>query len=180
MVIFNKIEFDNLLKKEKVIDNLQTTIVHKFLAKNIKLSVAESCTGGLISKKITDISGSSGMYECGICTYSNDMKIKLLNVKEGTLIEHGAVSEQTALEMARGVLRVACSDISVVTTGIAGPLGGTTEKPVGLVYIAIATKYSTECFKIEPEENQELDRESIREFSSQVALYLVLKTAEKF
>lgn len=103
------------------------------------ISTCESCTGGLISKRITDVSGSSQVFGYGVCTYANEAKIKLLNVSPETLEKHGAVSEQTALEMAHGALGLSGADIAISTTGIAGPGGGTTTKPVGLVYTAIYT-----------------------------------------
>jgi PncC family amidohydrolase len=112
--------------------------------KHLKIATAESCTGGLIGHKITNVSGSSEYYEGGVISYSNEMKINFLEVREQTLIGHGAVSEQTAAEMAEGIRRAAGVDIGIATTGIAGPGGGTAEKPVGLVYIAISTEEGTE------------------------------------
>ncbi len=104
------------------------------------ISVAESCTGGLISKMITDVSGASEVYGCGVTTYSNDAKMKILGVRRETLDEFGAVSEQTAKEMAAGSLGLASSDIAIAVTGIAGPKSDNTNKPVGMVCIGIATK----------------------------------------
>ena len=99
------------------------------------LALAESCTGGLVSKLITDVSGASAVYEGGVCSYSNSVKMKILGVKEETLKAYGAVSEQTAYEMALGAAKAADAKVSLAVTGIAGPGGGTKEKPVGLVYI---------------------------------------------
>lgn len=108
--------------------------------KGLTLAVAESCTGGLISNTITDIDGSSAYFLLSAVTYSNEAKVNVLNVSENTLITHGAVHEQTAFEMARGARLKAGADIAVSTTGIAGPTGGTEEKPVGTVCIGISGK----------------------------------------
>lgn len=106
--------------------------------KNMRLVTAESCTGGLIAAAMTDRSGSSSVFERGYVTYANEAKIEELDVNPATIENHGAVSEQTAAEMAKGALKNSRADIAVSVTGIAGPNGGTKEKPVGLVYIGIA------------------------------------------
>ena len=125
-------------------DDLLEEIVGELLVKkNLTLSAAESCTGGLLSSRITDVSGSSRYYLGGICSYSNDVKMKVLNVKEETIIKYGAVSEQTAREMANGVRNILKSDIGLSITGIAGPTGGTDEKPVGLIWIGYSDKGRT-------------------------------------
>ncbi|MBC7081571.1 MAG: CinA family protein [Thermoplasmatales archaeon] len=111
---------------------------------NLWIATAESCTAGLIAHTLTNISGSSEYYKGGIVAYSNEIKAKILGVKEETLKKYGAVSEQTAREMAEGAKKVIGADIAIATTGIAGPTGGTEEKPVGLVYIALATPEGTE------------------------------------
>jgi nicotinamide-nucleotide amidase len=102
------------------------------------VSTAESCTGGLLAHRLTNVSGSSKYFERGIVAYSNQAKVQILGVREETIRAHGAVSEQTAIEMAEGVRRISGTDFGVSTTGIAGPTGGTPEKPVGLVYIGFA------------------------------------------
>lgn len=102
------------------------------------ICTAESCTGGLILSTLTDVSGSSAYVEGGLVTYSNDAKMQRLGVREETLIRFGAVSEATAAEMARGVRRLFETDYALSVTGIAGPGGGTPEKPVGLTYIGLA------------------------------------------
>lgn len=107
--------------------------------KKMTLSIAESCTGGLLSKRLTDVSGSSAYFTTGIVTYSNDSKRNFLGVSGVTIDRHGAVSSRVALEMAHGIKHYACTDIGVGITGIAGPLGGKQSKPVGLVYIAFVT-----------------------------------------
>ena len=103
------------------------------------LALAESCTGGLIAHRITNVPGSSDYFAGGIVSYSNDIKERVLGVRQTTLHRYGAVSEQTALEMARGGRRVCRADVALAVTGVAGPGGGTPDKPVGLVYVALAT-----------------------------------------
>ena len=107
-------------------------------ARGWSLATAESCTGGLIGHLITEIAGSSAYYSGGVVAYSNAVKAQLLGVPEATLAAHGAVSEPTARAMALGVGALLGADVGVATTGIAGPGGGTADKPVGLVYIAVA------------------------------------------
>lgn len=110
------------------------------LSPNQTITTAESCTGGLISAFITDISGSSQYFERGFVTYSNEAKTELIGVPEDILIAHGAVSKECARAMAEGALKAAKSDYALAVTGIAGPGGGTAEKPTGLVYIGLAQK----------------------------------------
>lgn len=102
------------------------------------IACAESCTGGLVTSRLTDVAGSSAYVMGSIVSYSNDVKERLVGVQHETLVAHGAVSEQTAREMAEGVRRAIGTDVGLATTGIAGPGGGTAEKPVGLVYTAAA------------------------------------------
>ena len=123
-------------------------IISKLVENNITISTAESCTGGSLGKIITSISGVSSIYGYGFITYANEAKEKILGVKHETLESYGAVSPETALEMAIGARKVSGSDIAVSVTGIAGPGGGTPEKPVGLVYIAIADKNGAEYRKL--------------------------------
>jgi len=104
---------------------------------NLTIATAESCTGGLIAKLITDVSGSSNVFLGGIVSYSNEMKQKWLNVKEETLINCGAVSEDTVSEMLDGIIQETDANIGVAISGVAGPGGGTIEKPVGTVYIGV-------------------------------------------
>jgi len=108
--------------------------------KGITISTAESCTGGYISSLITDVPGPSETFLGGVVAYSNRLKMELLCVNEETLIRYGAVSRETALEMSRGVGNITGSDIGLSVTGIAGPAGGTEDKPVGTVYISICLK----------------------------------------
>ena len=109
-------------------------------AKGLKLATAESCTGGMIGAAITDLAGSSDVFDRGFITYSNEAKMQMLGVKPETLEAHGAVSEPTAREMALGALAHSLADIAISVTGIAGPGGGSSDKTVGLVYIGIASK----------------------------------------
>jgi len=118
-------------------DTLEIIVGSLLLRKRLTLAVAESCTGGLIGDRITDVAGSSVYFKEGIVAYSNEAKVRILGVKEETLNEFGAVSKETALEMAKGIQRISGANIGLATTGIAGPTGGTPQKPVGLVYIAL-------------------------------------------
>jgi len=123
-----------IFEKEKVLKEIKEDLIKN----NLILSCAESCTGGLISSYLTDISGASGFIFQNFVTYSNDAKNKFLDVSLDTLNKYGAVSEQTAFEMGLGLLKYA--DVGLATTGILGPTGGSKEKPVGLVYIAVSFK----------------------------------------
>ncbi|MFW5799632.1 MAG: competence/damage-inducible protein A [Spirochaetota bacterium] len=123
--------------------SIEKYICEKLIEKNLTIATAESCTGGLIASKLVDFPGISKVFKEGFVTYSNESKIKRLSVKENTLKRHGAVSKETAKEMAEGAALSAETDIGLSVTGVAGPGGGTTEKPVGLVYIAIYYKDKT-------------------------------------
>jgi nicotinamide-nucleotide amidase len=123
-------------------------VVYKLLKeKKLTLSIAESCTGGLISSRITNVSGVSEVFMNSIITYSNEAKMKFLNVKEETLEKCGAVSPETAQEMAMGIKKVSNTDVGISVTGIAGPDGGTAEKPVGLFYIGLAMGDKLEAYQ---------------------------------
>ncbi|HLV35308.1 MAG TPA: CinA family protein [Spirillospora sp.] len=137
------------------------------------ISTAESCTGGLIMHRLTNVPGSSAYVLGGVVAYSNQVKQMLLRVKQGTLIAHGAVSEQTALEMAAGARQLLRTDIAVSVTGIAGPDGGTQEKPVGLTYIALA---GPDDLLVVQRHIWDGDRLAIKEASADAALQLVLDT----
>lgn len=115
-------------------------VISYFKEKGLWLASAESCTGGLISKRITDISGASAIFGYGLCTYANEAKVKLLGVSEDTLKAFGAVSKQTAYEMAEGLLKLSGADVVVCTTGMASPGGAPTDKPVGMVFVGIGSK----------------------------------------
>ncbi len=126
---------------------LAKKIVNTLLERNLWLATAESCTGGLIAATITDVAGSSGCFGYGVVTYSNEAKHRLINVSEESLANWGAVSPQVAEEMARGVKAVSGANIGIAVTGIAGPGGGSAEKPVGLVYIGMAAGNEVEIVK---------------------------------
>jgi len=112
-------------------------IVNLLRKKKLKISFAESCTGGLLSSTITSISGSSKVFTIGLVTYSNQAKINILKVSKKTIIKHGAVSYETCLSMVKNLNKISKTNISVSITGVAGPKGGTKQKPVGLVFIGI-------------------------------------------
>ena len=116
---------------------LSKTIVNLLKKKKLKISFAESCTGGLLSSSITSISGSSKVFALGLVTYSNKAKINFLKVPKKIITKHGAVSYETCLYMVKNLSKISKTNISISITGIAGPKGGTTTKPVGLVYIGI-------------------------------------------
>ncbi|MBR2477036.1 MAG: competence/damage-inducible protein A [Clostridia bacterium] len=119
-------------------EQLQDAVYKLLKEKNLKIATAESCTGGMLGEFLTSVPGISDYYEMGAVTYSNDVKEKLLGVSHDTLVKYGAVSEFTAKEMAKGILENSGADIGIGITGIAGPGGGTQEKPVGLVYVGLA------------------------------------------
>ena len=117
--------------------NLSQKVVKLLRFKKIKISLAESCTGGMLASSITSISGASKIFTLGLVTYSNQSKIKILKVPKKIIIKHGAVSYETCLSMIRNLSKISRSNVSLSITGIAGPKGGTKNKPVGLVYIGI-------------------------------------------
>ena len=135
------------------------------------ISCAESCTGGLLTSTLTDVPGSSSYVLGSVVSYSNEVKIHILGVAEETLRTYGAVSPQTAQEMAECIRRLMRADIGVGITGIAGPGGGSTEKPVGLVYIGIRVKDEVKIFRRELKG----DRNKIRQRAMMHALYNLLK-----
>ncbi len=144
----------------------------KLKAKGLMLATAESCTGGWVAQAITAISGSSAWFERGFVTYSNAAKEEMLGVAAATLQAHGAVSEETAREMAVGAIACSHAQVSVAITGVAGPTGGTTDKPVGMVCFAWAQKDSA---PVAETRHFEGDRESVRRQSVIHALQGVLR-----
>lgn len=129
--------------------NLEEVAAKLLMESRLTLALAESCTGGLLAAKLTEIPGISAVFDRAIVTYSNRSKVEVLGVKQNTLDQYGAVSEQTAKEMAEGVRKASSTDLGISVTGIAGPDGGTLEKPVGLVYIALAHKNGVTVKKLE-------------------------------
>jgi len=152
---------------------LAAEVIANASARNMMLTVAESCTGGTVAAALTDIAGASAVLDRGFVTYSNAAKTDLLGVAEDTLMAHGAVSGETAAEMATGALRAApLCQIAVAITGIAGPGGGTAEKPVGLVWFGLAVRGATvSTLKCQFDGN----RQEIREQAAQSAMTLLLK-----
>ena len=151
---------------------LASEIINKCRSKKLKISVAESCTGGLISSIITSIPGSSDVFECGFITYSNNSKKKFLNVSQNTLSLYGAVSEEVVIEMISGLKLRTQSDILMAISGIAGPGGGTKDKPEGLVWISYAFKNNN--IKTAMQKYGPIGRELVREKSSIESLKYVL------
>lgn len=130
--------------EEKLIEQVVADLLWK---KKLTVAVAESCTGGLISHRLTNIPGSSYYFDAGVVSYSNESKMKILEVEMSSLLEFGAVSEEVAVQMAKGVRKITDADIGISTTGICGPEGGSEEKPVGLVYVAIDYLGKVKCDK---------------------------------
>lgn len=146
------------------------------LREALQISSAESCTGGLISSRLTDVSGSSAYIKMNFVTYSNEAKQKILNVSEETLKNYGAVSEQCAREMAQGLIQLTQSDVVICTTGVAGPTGSE-EKPVGLVYVACGVngKIVVKKFQL----NSNYSRKNMKFMFSEEALKLVLEVCNE-
>lgn len=142
--------------------------------KNLKIATAESCTGGLISKLITDIPGASHVFECGICAYSNPIKEKLLSVSSRTLDLHTAVSKETAMEMAANVRKLANADIGLSTTGYAGPKSSNLDESVGLVYIGLSNMTKTTYVRLNLTKEKPYERDYIRIYSAYNALAATL------
>ena len=150
---------------KKAIINFKASILSKksqlpyeigkiLLREALQISSAESCTGGLISSRLTDVAGSSAYIKANFVTYSNEAKHKILNVSEETLKTYGAVSEETVIEMVKGAMKSMNSDCVIATSGIAGPTGGTPDKPVGTIWIAAGCKDKVITLKIEGDEGR--------------------------
>jgi PncC family amidohydrolase len=140
------------------------------VARGLTLVTAESCTGGLVAHRITDVPGSSAYFLGGFVAYANEAKEAILGVRHETLMAHGAVSEETALEMARGARQRLGADLGISTTGIAGPSGGTPDKPVGLVYVALSASRVELCQRYV----WQGDRLANKEQSAEAALQMLL------
>ena len=153
---------------------LEEKVVALLREKNLIMACAESCTGGLISKRITDVSGSSAVFNCGIVSYSNEIKEKILGVKSKTLEQFGAVSEQTVREMVQGVLKISGADLAVSVSGIAGPNSDNTNKPVGLIYLAVSDGKETVVKELNNSFSDDI-RNSNRTSASDEALKLIIK-----
>ncbi|MGQ9525194.1 MAG: competence/damage-inducible protein A [Armatimonadota bacterium] len=153
-------------------DTLESVVVRLLIERGLTIAVAESCTGGLVGHRITNVPGSSRTFLCGVTAYANEAKVQLLDVRPDSLNGYGAVSEQVAREMSEGIRRRAGSDLGVGITGIAGPHGGSAAKPVGLVYVSIATADSTRV----SEHRFHGTREDIKQRAAQAALDAVRRT----
>lgn len=153
---------------------LEEKVVNVLNKKGLVLATAESCTGGLISKRITDVSGSSSVFNCGIVSYSNEIKEAVLGVKQETLEKYGAVSEETVREMVKGVLKLSGADIAVSVSGIAGPNSDNTQKPVGLIYLAISDKKDIKVVKLNNTFTDDI-RNQNRQSASDKALEMILQ-----
>ena len=159
-------------------DSLENALVHTLCEKKLTFASADSCTGGLVGTRITDISGASEVYLGSIISYANEVKEKMLGVPHDVLEAHGAVSPETAAYMARGVREKLGADIAVSTTGIAGPGGGSAEKPVGLVYVAISSRLGETVTKLNIAPGRKV-RDYVRYLAASNALSLARKEAEK-
>ena len=144
-------------------------VVDLLIQRGLKVTSAESCTGGLFAAHITSVSGSSECFEGSFVTYSNEIKHRMINVREETLEKYGAVSEECVLEMAENSRKIMKSDIAIAISGIAGPSGGTDDKPVGLVWICLAAEGYIKAYK----NIFSGDRQEVREQSVMFSLNLI-------
>lgn len=154
--------------------NLEDIVAEKLINKGLTIGTAESCTGGLLAGTLINYGGISSVFMEGVVTYSNEAKMRRIGVKKETLDKFGAVSEETAKEMAMGICKTANTNIGISTTGIAGPGGGTTEKPVGLVYMGLCINGNVVCRKF----NFNGDRQKIRLDAVKSALEFLLEYLE--
>lgn len=159
------------------VGSMEGAVAASLAADGETVATAESCTGGLIAKRLTDLSGVSKVFLGGAVTYANEAKEKMIGVSHESLENYGAVSEQVAAEMARGIRLALGSDFGISTTGIAGPSGGTPEKPVGTVYIAVDSKYGSQVKRLSLSPMR--DREYIRTVAATNALSLILEVKGK-
>lgn len=150
---------------------VEVRLGHLLAARHVTIAAAESCTGGLVTSRLTDVAGSSAYVMGSIVSYTNEVKEKLVGVQHATLAAYGAVSEETAREMAEGVRHAIGTDIGLATTGLAGPGGGTAEKPVGLVYTAVATATGTTV----QENHFTGTRTEVKEQASEVVLTMAVE-----
>ncbi len=155
-----------MLAEEKLVNLLKE--------KGLTVATAESCTGGLISKRITDVSGSSEVFNCGIVSYSNEIKERILGVSADSLKNYGAVSEQIVREMVTGLLKLSGDDIAVAVSGIAGPNSDSSDKPVGLIYLAVGDKNKTIVRKLNNNFTDNV-RENNRQSAADNALSMLIE-----
>lgn len=164
-------DYEEMVKKADI-NSFEESLVHLLYEKKMKIATAESCTGGMISQRITNVSGASNVFDCGVCSYANAIKEKLLGVSNRTLSTFGAVSEETATQMCQGVIKLAYSDMGLSTTGVAGPTGGTKDKPVGLVFIGVAVGGNTTIYRAELCHYTQHPRNEVRKMATDLALLL--------
>jgi PncC family amidohydrolase len=158
-----------------LMEKLEVIVGHMLAERKLKLATAESCTGGLVGHRLTNVPGSSDYLEGGVIAYSYEAKERLLGVHHNTLYEHGAVSAETALEMARGARKALGADIGIAVTGIAGPGGGLPGKPVGLVYIALSARTYERVERFV----WDSDREGNKAYSAEAALAMLKEFLER-
>lgn len=171
-------EFIAELKEYNIsIEVLPELLVNILKEKGLKIATAESCTGGLISKMITDVSGASAVFDCGVCSYANNIKEKVLGVSGADLAAKGAVSAEVAARMAEGVRALSGADIGISTTGIAGPTGGTALKPVGTVYIGVSAMDKNYAVLANLAAKNST-RDKIRQSAALLAIYCGFKAAK--
>ncbi len=151
------------------------TLIRLLIKKKLKISFAESCTGGLLASSITSISGASKIFSLGLITYSNQAKIKILNVNKNIIKKYGAVSHECCSAMVKNLSKISNANINVSITGIAGPKGGTKEKPVGLVYIGVKKGNKIQVNKCLFKDK---NRSSIQKATVRKALNLILRVAK--
>lgn len=157
------------------IENKASALLQTAITRGIRIATAESCTGGMVSSALTAVPGSSDVFDRGFITYSNQAKQEMLGVPQSLLITHGAVSREVALAMAEGALHRSHAELSVAITGIAGPGGGTQEKPVGLVHIACAWRRNGKTAHLHQECHFTGDRDEIRSSAAETAIDLLLR-----
>lgn len=169
---------DNKLVTESI-DIVTKSVVKYMLQADLTLCTAESCTGGMIAEKITSVAGSSGMFKGGVCSYTEEIKMKVLGVRKSTLENFTVYSSQTASEMSEGALKLFGTDCAVGVTGIAGPDGGCDEKPVGTVFVSVRNKDREIVRDLKLYgSGEKLSREEIRLKSTEEALKMVLELFE--
>jgi nicotinamide-nucleotide amidase len=156
------------------LSDLAVRVGRQLKAQGRKVTTAESCTGGWVAKVITDVAGSSAWFDCGFVVYSNEAKVRELGVSTRVLKQHGAVSEMTARQLAQGALRASHAHVAVSITGIAGPDGGTPEKPVGTVWFGLAWRAGRKVEAAAQRKRFDGDREAVRRQSVERALRLIL------
>ena len=175
-------EFAKELELKNIcMEDLPRLLVKELSDKKLKIATAESCTGGLISKLITDVSGASAVFDCGVCSYANEIKEKVLKVSAEDLNTRGAVSKEVAMQMAKGVRELSGADIGISTTGIAGPTGGSVLKPVGTVYIGVSTvsqNYALLANLALDSDAKNATRDKIRQSAALLAIYCGFKAAK--